>query len=204
MSSNDPVPDHLAHLPIGVPIPMPDRDSIPGWEIFPFEYDGLRVKQLQPPQLPEPPRHGEDGPAGCGGCDPPEDQLIWSDDDWIVTTFGPSSVPAMLILRPRAHLDLGDLPPRLLADMGRLIGRLEEAVMAVDGVARVHFNKWGDGAAHLHWLVMARPAGISQLRGSCLVVWDDVLPNIDDEVHRANAAVVAAALAAGGGRNHLA
>ncbi len=32
-----------------------------GWEIFPFEPDGLRTVPLLPPELPEPPRRGEGG-----------------------------------------------------------------------------------------------------------------------------------------------
>ena len=31
-----------------------------GWDISPFEADGLRVAPLRPPVLPEPARHGED------------------------------------------------------------------------------------------------------------------------------------------------
>jgi hypothetical protein len=38
-----------------------------GWDISPFEQEGLRVTPLRPPVRPEPPRHGED-PAQCGVC----------------------------------------------------------------------------------------------------------------------------------------
>lgn len=68
----------------------------------------------------------------------------------------------------------------------------------------MHLNKWGDGGAHLHWVAIARPAGLQRLRGSCLVLWDDVLPNLPEDRHRANLAAVAAALATDGGRDHLA
>lgn len=38
-----------------------------GWEISPFEPDGLRVAPLRPPVLPEPARRGED-PLDCDAC----------------------------------------------------------------------------------------------------------------------------------------
>ena len=41
-----------------------------GWDISPFEAEGLRVSRLRPPVVPEPPRHDEDqrtaAPAGDG------------------------------------------------------------------------------------------------------------------------------------------
>ena len=36
-----------------------------GWDISPFEADGLRVSPAAATGRPEPPRHGED-PADCG------------------------------------------------------------------------------------------------------------------------------------------
>ena len=50
-----------------------------GWEVFPFEPDGLRVVPLAPPELPEPPRLGEGGRA-CPGC-PADQAAVWSDED---------------------------------------------------------------------------------------------------------------------------
>jgi len=38
-----------------------------GWEISPFEPEGLRVAPLRPPVLPEPPRQDED-PSDCQTC----------------------------------------------------------------------------------------------------------------------------------------
>ncbi len=35
--------------------------------------------------------------------------------------------------------------------------RLERAIRSLDGVARVHVNRWGDGSAHLHLWFLARP-----------------------------------------------
>ena len=71
----------LAHLPIGERIPLRE-DAIPTWEIFPFEGD-LRVKALDEPSLPEPPRDGDDGPASCAVCTDTS-KTIWADDHWRV------------------------------------------------------------------------------------------------------------------------
>ena len=69
----------------------------------------------------------------------------------------------------------------------------------IDGVARTHFSRWGDGSAHFHLHFLARPAGMMQGRGPMLAFWDDVLPPVDDAMLAANARTVAAAMAEGGG-----
>ena len=57
------------------------------------------------------------------------------------------------------------------------------AVEALPGIARCHVYRIGDGGAHLHVFFFARPEGFGQLRGSFLVVWDDLLPpSPQDEV----------------------
>ena len=118
-----------------------------GWDISPFEQDGLRVAPLRPPVLPEPARHGED-PANCRPCRE-RDEGIWFNESW----------------------------------------RLER----IPGV----------GAAHLHLWFFARPEGQTQLYGSWLVVWDDLLPEHPADVADADAAKVADALVAshGGSRS---
>lgn len=76
-------------------------------------------------------------------------------------------------------------------------------VEALEGVARAHVYRVGDGSAHLHVWFLARPAGQLQLRGSLLVVWDDLLPEYPADLAEADAAKVADALVAsyGGSRN---
>jgi hypothetical protein len=106
----------------------------------------------------------------------------------------------VLILESRSHLDLGDLPNLLAAELGVMTVRLERAIRSLDGVARVHVNRWGDGAAHLHLWFLARPQGRLQLRGSFLSLWDDILPPIPEAQWRENLALVAAWLAEFGGR----
>ncbi|HEY4378602.1 MAG TPA: hypothetical protein VGM93_15650, partial [Acidimicrobiales bacterium] len=39
-------------------------EEMPGWDIYPFEIDSLRLKPLAPLADEEPPRNGED-PATC-------------------------------------------------------------------------------------------------------------------------------------------
>jgi len=75
-------------------------------------------------------------------------------------------------------------------------------VQALPNIARAHVYRLGDGGAHLHMWFFARPEGQSQLYGSWLVVWDDLLPEYPADIAEADAAVVADALVAsyGGGR----
>jgi hypothetical protein len=105
----------------------------------------------------------------------------------------------VLILESRSHLDLGDLPNMLAAELGVMTVRLERAVRSLDGVARVHVNRWGDGSAHLHLWFLARPHGRLQLRGTFLSLWDEILPPIPEYQWRENLALVAAWLAEFGG-----
>ena len=188
----------LTRLPIGERSAFPG-DGMPGWEIFPFEGD-LRVKVLDVPQLPEPPRNGEDGAESCAGCREPLRDAIWADEHWLVRHTGaPTALPAVVLLCPTGHYDLHDLPPERSAEVGPMLQRVERAIMALGGIARVHVDKWGDGGAHLHLWLIARPAGMMQLRGTCLPLWDDVLPPQDEQQWRGVMAEVAAALAADGG-----
>src|SRR5262249_62025925 len=60
----------------------------------------------------------------------------------------------------------GGPPNMLAAELGVMTVRLERAIRSLDGVARVHVNRWGDGAAHLHLWFLARPYGRLQLRGT--------------------------------------
>ncbi|MEV4535645.1 hypothetical protein AB0J82_17625 [Asanoa sp. NPDC049518] len=176
-------------------------DSVPAytkWPSFPFEGD-LRVKSLADPVDAEPRRKGEDA-ADCVACNTPDDAYIWVSERWRVRAMErPTGLPMVLILEARSHLDLGDLPNLLAAELGVMTVRLERAVRSLDGVARVHVNRWGDGSAHLHMWFLARPYGQLQLRGTFLSLWDDILPPIPESVWRENLALVAAWLADFGG-----
>ncbi len=145
------------------------------WPIFPFEVDGLRVRTLEEPVLPEPPRHGEGGDR-CRTCAAPDEDFLWAGDGWRVSMpVEPHSLPALTV-HPRDHLDFHELTEELGAELGVLLVRCQRALSSVDGVGRVHVYKWGDGGAHLHVVLMARPAGMMQLRGAYLSTWADILP----------------------------
>jgi diadenosine tetraphosphate (Ap4A) HIT family hydrolase len=174
-----------------------------GWDVFPFEQDGLRVVPLAGPALPEPARAGEDG-RGCAACKtsrpwPP----VWSDEHWRLLAYSPCGAPLILILEPAAHHDLASLPDDRAAEMGLLITRISAAIESLPHIARAHVSRWGDGAAHLHIFFFARPAGFPQLRGTCLAVWDDLLPAVPAGQRDRDAAAVGQALAGSyGGRAH--
>ncbi|MCP2322145.1 hypothetical protein HDA40_000652 [Hamadaea flava] len=163
-----------------------------GWDISPFEQEGLRVTPLRPPVMPEPPRHGED-PADCRSCDHRDDG-IWFTDTWRLTRIQRVGVPLVLMLHPRDHYDLADLPDELAAELGVLTKHLVGHIQALPGITRAHAYRIGDGAAHLHMWFFARPEGQPQLYGSWLVVWDDLMPEYPAELAEADAATVADAL----------
>jgi hypothetical protein len=177
-------------------VPLPDFTR---WPSFPFEGD-MRVKPLAAPVEVEPPRGGEDA-ADCVACSTADDAYIWVSERWRVRAMDrPTGLPMVLILECRSHLDLGDLPNLLAAELGVMTVRLERAIRTLDGVARVHVNRWGDGSAHLHLWFLARPYGRLQLRGTFLSLWDDILPVIPEQQWRENLALVAAWLAGFGGQ----
>lgn len=148
----------------------------------------------------EPVRAGENQ-ADCRSCRSPDEAYVWVSERWRVRSLDrPTALPVVLILEPRSHLDLGDLPNLLSAELGVMTVRVERAIRSLDGVARVHVNRWGDGAAHLHLWFLARPHGRLQLQGTFLSLWNDILPPIADSQWRENLALVAAWLAEFGGR----
>lgn len=160
-------------------LPLPEQSM---WEIFPFEHETLTVKPLEPLTLPEPPRRGEGG-DGCWRCANPEEGAAWCNERWALVPARVSRLPFAATLSPRAHLDLGDLDDAMAAELGVIAARVTRAVESLDVVGRVHLNKYGDGGAHLHAFLVARPAGMLQLRGSCLWLWEEMLPTLPpDEV----------------------
>ncbi|MCM4075958.1 hypothetical protein [Paractinoplanes hotanensis] len=163
-----------------------------GWDISPFTPDGLSVSPLREPVLPEPPRHGED-PADCRSCDR-RDEGLWLNDRWRLTRIPKAGVPLILMLHPRDHHDLADLPDELAAELGVLTKHLARHIQALPNISRAHVYRIGDGGAHLHVWFFARPEGQSQLYGSWLVVWDDLLPEYPDDVAAADASLVVDAL----------
>lgn len=167
-------------------------ELMPGWDIFPFELDGLRIKPLQDMFDAEPPRTGED-PDECL-CRQPEDseraaRVVWSNERWQLRMID-MRIPLAVILQPRAHHDLADLPDDLASEMGRLMVAVAGAVEELPSVGRCHVGRYGDGGAHLHPFFFGRPARMPQLRGSTLLDWEENLPEVPEVVRRANASHV--------------
>jgi hypothetical protein len=174
-------------------------EEMPGWDIFPFEIDSLRIKPLQPLADEEPPRAGEE-PALCSCAAAPDprttERLVWSNERWQLHLDTGIKLPIGLNLGPREHCDLPTVPAHLAGEMGELIVAVSAAVESLPSVGRVQLAKYGDGGAHLHLFVFGRPARMLQLRGSPLLDWEENLPAVPLEVHRANAEYVARQLIA--------
>jgi hypothetical protein len=174
-------------------------EEMPGWDIYPFEIDSLRMKPLQPLADAEPARRGED-PSECWCARPPDpavdDRLAWSNERWRLHLDQGLRLPIGLTLGPLAHCDLSTVPDDLAGEMGRLVVAVSAAVEALPSVGRVQLAKYGDGGAHLHLFFFGRPARMLQLRGSPLLDWEENLPPVPLAVARANAAFVADRLVA--------
>jgi hypothetical protein len=174
-------------------LPVP---SYAAWPSFPYEGQ-LCVRRVADVVLPEPPRAGEGG-VDCGACAAADDDYLWTDAEWrLRSTAEPTGLPVVLLLEPRVHADLHDLPVAVRRGMGDMLCRVEAAVTSLGGIARVHVSRIGDGAEHLHWWFMARPAGLVQARGSFAVEWDDVLPPRPRDEWLADLQRIGAALRAG-------
>jgi diadenosine tetraphosphate (Ap4A) HIT family hydrolase len=176
-------------------LPMPDFTNE---DIFPFEGE-IVVRHVADLVVPEPPRNGEPGGGACHACSTSDDDMLLVSEHWRLGDPGPLGVPAAVLLYPREHADLDDLRPERVAELGPLLVRVEAAVRSVSGIGRVHIYRFGDGGAHLHWWFFGRPQGLVQLRGSCLTLWDDVLPRRPaDEWGSTLQGIVRALEAAGG------
>jgi len=163
------------------------------WGTWPFEGD-VRPKALAP-LTPEPAISGQGG-IDCRACAKPDSEYLWADERWRLTALPePHGLPVVVILEPREHFaGPADLPEDLAREQGVMLGRVERAVLAVGGIARVHIGRWGEGAEHLHWWFLGRPEGFGQLRSSFAEVWDEVLPPTPDDIWRDNLDRVVAAL----------
>jgi hypothetical protein len=162
------------------------------WDSWPFEGD-LRPKTLDPP-APEPTIQGQGG-VDCRACGKPDSDYLWTSERWRLTAPEPSGLPLIAILEPREHYaGPADLPDELAMEQGLMLGRVERAVLSVGEIARVHVCRWGEGAEHLHWWFIARPAGMGQLRSSFAEIWDSVLPPTPQAVWDDNLARVVSSL----------
>lgn len=178
--------DDEGRLPVAV-------EEMPGWDIYPYELESLRLKPVQPLADAEPPRRGEQaGDCWCAGPPRPQDgTTVWSNDRWQLRLATETGLPVQFTLGPVEHHDLPTLPTDLAAEMGQLIVAITSAMEQVPSVGRAQLAKYGDGGAHLHLLFLGRPVRILQFRGSPLLDWEENLPRVPLEVLQANAALVA-------------
>jgi diadenosine tetraphosphate (Ap4A) HIT family hydrolase len=182
---------HEIHARAADALRIPDVQE---WATWPFE-GPVRPRALSEP-APEPERDGEGG-VNCSACAKPDDDYVWTDDNWRLMALEPSGLPIIMILEPRAHHDApADLPDDLAREQGLMLGRVERAVLSVGEIGKVHIGRWGEGAEHLHWWFIGRPEGFGQLRSSFATIWDDVLPPTPQDVWRDNLDRVARALGA--------
>jgi hypothetical protein len=156
------------------------------WETFPFA-GRLEPRPLEPPLPSEPPREGE-GSIDCSSCARSDDGYIWTDANWRLIPYPePGGLPLVLLLESREQFaEPGDLPIGLAGELGVLQAKIDHAMRTIDGFGRVHICRWGDGAEHLHWWFLARPARLPQLLGSFAAIWDDVLPPTPAEIWQEN------------------
>ncbi|MDE8668767.1 hypothetical protein PY310_09260 [Pseudarthrobacter sp. H3Y2-7] len=141
------------------------------WPTFPFA-GPLTTKALTAPEMPEPPRRGENGEE-CTDCEGKASSL-WQNGRWRIHQLNPTLMPVGLMLQPVDHYDAGELPDELAAELGVLMNHLTAAIEAQEFVGRAHVNRWGDGGAHLHFWFMGRPIGQLQMRGSLGILWADL------------------------------
>ncbi len=178
--------DGDGRLPVAV-------EEMPGWDIYPYETDSLRLKPLQPLAGEEPARRGESA-ADCwcaSGFGDDDGTTVWTNPRWRLGLNRQTGLPVMLMLSPLEHHDLPSLPLDLAAEMGQLVVAVSDAVEHVPSVGRVQLAKYGDGGAHLHLFFLGRPARILQFRGSPLIDWEENLPRVPLDVLQANARAVA-------------
>jgi hypothetical protein len=164
------------------------------WDTWPFE-GPVQPRALEPPVDTEKPRHGEDG-VDCRACTAGDDKYVWTSERWrLYPVDPPNGLPVVLLLESREHFTTpGDLPEAMAAELGVLIGRIDRAIMSIEGIGRVHVGRWGEGGAHLHIWFLARPARMEQLRSNFAAIWDDILPQMPDDIWQENVAAVVGAL----------
>jgi diadenosine tetraphosphate (Ap4A) HIT family hydrolase len=155
----------------------------------------LTVREPGERVIPEPPRRGEPGGEPCAICTSDVTDAVWSDDLWTLHPPVNSSLPGTVWLASRVHADsFSDLPEAHAADFGRVVARVERAILSLGEIARVHLYRWGDGGAHFHVWFVPRPLGMLEAAGHMLPLWEDVLPPVPDEEAAAAARRVAAAM----------
>jgi diadenosine tetraphosphate (Ap4A) HIT family hydrolase len=164
---------------------------------YPLDDSGS-MRRISPPAS-EPVREGEAG-GECEICrlskaQDPSGYIYWRDElTMLGVPFQPTALPLVTYLMPRRHADLGDLTVDEARRCDELLTYLERAACDVLDVPRVQVARYGEGAEHLHWWLLARPTGALDLRGGHLFLWDQVLPAREPTDRRADLDLLAARL----------
>jgi len=169
--------------------------AMPGWDVFPFEADSVRVRPLEEYADPEPDRRKD--AADCKVCQArgrPDLVLLEGEHLTVIRTAGTSLVFTANVVS-HDHAPLDDLSDPGLSELGLLVGRTYRALKALPEVGNVHINKWENGSGHLAVVLLARPRGVLQLRGSNLPAWADMLPRIPEQEYAERADRVRRSLA---------
>ena len=161
---------------------------------LPYEEPLVRRKPAER-VIPEPPRRGEPGGDPCGICSGMATKAVWSDANWTLHPPVGGSLRGAVWLASREHVDsFSDLSDEAAGAFGKVVAKVERAILSLGDVARVHLYRWGDGGAHFHVWLIPRPLGMLEAKGMMLPIWEDVLPNAPDEELAEAARRVAAAI----------
>jgi len=172
----------------------PPLGGMAGWEVFPFEREGLTPKPLGDRVVPEPSRAR--AADACGTCRAlaRDDLVLHTGTRLAVIRPGGTSLMFVANVVARHHERLDDLDEAADEELGRLVARTYRALRALPGVGNVQVCKWENGGGHLSVNVLARPLGVLELRGSNLPIWADMLPDIPQDEYDERAEAVRAAL----------
>ena len=172
----------------------PQVGGMAGWEVFPFERDGLTPKAMGERVVPEPSRVRT--ADACGTCKAlaRDDLVLHTGTRLSVIRPGGTSLMFVANIVARDHERLDDLDEAADEELGRLVARTYRALRGLPGVGNVHVCKWENGGGHLSVNVLARPLGVLELRGSNLPIWADMLPDIPQDEYDERAEAVRTAL----------
>lgn len=110
----------------------------------------------------------------CLPCDlesAPTDAVVYRDADWACEVAEGYDVPGWYILRARRHAEGWDaLTPSEATGFGIVAQRVTRAIQAATDASNVYFLSFGENYAHLHFLLIARPADLPpELRGATIL-----------------------------------
>ncbi len=112
--------------------------------------------------------------SACLPCDlesAPADAVVYRDADWACEVAEGYEVPGWHVLRVRRHAEgWPALTPSEAAGFGVVAQRVTRAIQAATGAPTVYFLSFGENYAHLHFLLIARPADLPpELRGAAIL-----------------------------------